>query len=93
MSILEARGGIPRIIERDVDTTGFFWDFKGTLKHLYIETDSTPVKIYFSEEDFTADTNYLSVNEWQGPVELRGIWLKGDGATSTVKMVPYYRRG
>jgi len=103
MSVLEGRGGIPHVFRDTVDnTTGRFHRFPFTCKYMQIRVATFPCKVYFSEEDFVADANYVTVpvaststpyGEWQGPVEASGIWLKGSGGSSAVELVAYQRRG
>lgn len=102
MSLFEGRGGIPHIWRETITTTGRKHDFPWTSKYLQIRVSGFPCKVYFSEADFTADQNYVSIpvpaadapyGEWQGPVEALGLWLKGSGGSSAIELVAYQRRG
>lgn len=93
MSLMEIRGGIPDIFRATITSTGRYHKFKGTSKYLKVVTDETGVKLYFSEEDWTNDENYIGPhNEWEGPVEASEVWLRGDGADSEVELVAFLRR-
>lgn len=78
MSIAMVRGGIPQVRRETVDATGRGYKFKFQIMYLIVRTDA-PVKLYFTEADFTVNENYILVpapaaatpyGEWQGPVEL-----------------------
>ena len=95
MSIQETRGGIPHIFRGAIPATdGRYHRFPQTSKYLMIETGLTQVKLYFTAEDFANDANYIGpVNEWEGPVESRGVWIMGDGALAAeVRLVAFLRR-
>jgi hypothetical protein len=103
MSVLEGRGGIPHVFRETVDhTTGRYHRFPFTSKYVQIRVLTNPCKVYFSEDDFVADVNYILIpvpattapyGEWQGPVEAGGIWLRGSVGSSAVELVAYQRRG
>ena len=107
MSLLQVRGGFPRIFTADITTGGQLHHPKIQTSYLQIYTATNPVKVYFTQADFDADVNFVTVPVpaledmpgWEGPVELgevrdRGptIWLKGDGGTASVTVVFYQRR-
>jgi hypothetical protein len=74
---------------------------------LKVRTATNPCKVYFTEDDFTNNENYVSVpvptaecplTEWEGPVELPAntppmVWIKGDSGTAAVELVGFQRRG
>lgn len=102
MSVLTVRGGTPHVLRRDFDTTGSYHRFAGGVSNwLQIKTVTNPCKVYFTQADFTADTNYIAVaiasatepHGFAGPVEALGVWIKGDGGTASVELVSYERRG
>jgi hypothetical protein len=105
-------GGIPFVLRAAV-TTGvapaggrkvglpFFIQF------LKIRVEANPCKLYFTEKDYLADTNYVLIQdsaaayphgEWEGPVETTAgdhadLWLRGSGGTANVELVAFQRRG
>lgn len=102
MSLFEGRGGIPNCQRLTVTTTGRRYGFDFTTKYIKIRVLTAPCKMYFSQEDFDNDANYVLIpvpaadapyGEWEGPVEAQGVWLKGVGGSSTVEMVVFQRRG
>lgn len=101
MSVLQTRGGWPHVFRAGIDTTGRKHDFKMVSTYLKVVAVTNPAKMYFTEADFTADTNYVSIPVaaaatpwgWEGPAEVPGVWLKGDGGTSAVELVAFQRRG
>ncbi len=102
MSVMTGRGGFPRVLRYAVDsTTGLAYLLPAVCLHLQIRTKDNPCRVYFREEDYDADANYVIVpmpsaaqpyGEWSGPAELRQIWLRGDGGTANVEIVSYQRR-
>lgn len=102
MSVLEGRGGVPHVFTATIDTTGRIHQFPFMCKYLQIRVITNPCKLYFTEDDFNDDANYVTVpvpaadapyGEWQGPVEASKVWLKGSGGNSVVELVAYQRRG
>ena len=94
MSVLETRGGVPHIFRATIPhPAGRYHKFPAISKYLKIRTGLTQVKLYFTLADFNADTNYIGPNsEWEGPVEAKGVWMKGDGAASEVELVAFLRK-
>ena len=101
MSIMEIRGGVPFIRNITFDTTGRRLPFNGTSKWLSLRAASFPCRAYFTEDDFNADQNYISVpvastttpyGEWKGPLEAEQVWIKGIGGSSVVEVVALLRR-
>ena len=101
MGIQENRGGVPHVFTASIDTTGRKHDFKQFSKFLQVTTITFPLRLYFSEEDFTANANYIPVPiaadtnpwGWEGPAEVSEVWLKGIGGTAVVTLVAFLRRG
>lgn len=107
MSVLQTRSGFPRVFKADITTSGIVYHPKMQISYLQVYAVTNPLKVYFTEEDFDNDENYVSVPVaaaatpwgWEGPVELGydgatpALWLKGDGGTSSVTIVFYQRRG
>lgn len=103
MSLVEGRGGHPHIFSATVDNSdGRHHRFGFTSKYLIIRASTNPCKVYFSEADFTADENFITVpiaaaatpnGEWRGPFEANQIWMKGSGGNSGVQLVAFQRRG
>lgn len=103
MSVLTSRGGVPHVFRATVDnTTGRKHSLPAYCNFLKIRVATNPCKLYFTEADFTADTNYVLVpvpavttpyGEWDGPVEGGDVWLKGSGGSTDVELVTFQRRG
>jgi hypothetical protein len=102
MSIVEGRGGYPHVFRAAIATTGRDHQFPFTSKFLKIRAADYTCKVYFSEVDYTNDENYIVVpvaaaetphGEWEGPVEISKVWLKGVTGTSNIELVAFQRRG
>lgn len=112
MSIATVRGGVPYVFRGDISTGvapagGRKVRLPFYINYLKIRASSAACKVYFTEADYAADTNYVTVpvaaaatphGEWDGPVETTAgnhsdLWLRGDGGTSTVELVAFQRRG
>lgn len=107
MSVLQVRGGFPHVFNATIDTTGRPHRPKKQTSWLQVKTATNPVKIYFTEADFNAGINFITVpvpalqdiTMWEGPVELGEdesgpvIWFQGDGGNAVVQAVFYQRRG
>ena len=104
MSVLTVRGGVPHIFNATVNnTTGRMHRPKVHVNYLQVKTATNPVKVYFHEDDFDNDANFITVpvaalqdiTMWEGPVELVDgkIWFRGDGGNAAVQAVFYQRRG
>lgn len=100
MSILSGRGGIPHVRHIQFDTTGRKHFLKGVTKWVRIRVATFPARVYFTEADFTADENYISIpvaaaatpyGEWSGPIEIDSIWIKGVGGSTDVELVAVKR--
>lgn len=106
MSLVQLRGGVPHVARETVSTTGRGYVLPQPIFYLKIRTTANPVRIYFTEDDFNNDENYVLVpvaaaatphGEWDGPVELPTltpptIWMKGDGGNASVELVGFQRR-
>ena len=101
MTVLEGRGGFPHVFRDTIATSGRKHSFPFMSKYLQIRVATNACKMYFTEADYTADTNYILVavptaaepHGWQGPVEANTVWLKAITAGSAVELVAYQRRG
>jgi hypothetical protein len=107
MSVLQVRGGFPHVFNATIDTTGRAVRPKKETSWMQVQTTGNPVKIYFTERDFIAGTNFVTVpvpalqdiTMWEGPVELGNddegpvCWMQGDGGNAVVQAIFYQRRG
>lgn len=102
MSVLTVRGGVPHVFRATIDTTGRVHQLPFTSNYLKIRTSGSPCKLFFHEIDFDADENYVLApmpspsqpyGEWEGPVEVSKIWVKGDGSSCNIELVAFQRRG
>lgn len=102
MSVFTGRGGVPRVRRLSIDGTGRKVDFPWWCNYLIARCATATCKLYFHQEDFAADENYVLLplptagtphGEWQGPVEAEAVWLKSTGANSDVELVAFQRRG
>lgn len=108
-----ARGGLPYVFRDAAVTAGvapaggrkvtlpFFINF------LKIRVEAHDCRLYFTEADYLADTNYIKIRksadahpygEWSGPVETypgdrADLWLRGDGGSADVELVAFQKRG
>jgi hypothetical protein len=71
--------------------------FPAVSKHVQIRNSGANVlRVYFLEEDYTADANYLEVaatSFWEGPAELERIWLRSVTGDAAIEIVSFCRRG
>lgn len=103
MSLVQIRGGVPRVMRDDaVLATGRKFNFPFYSAYLIVRlADSTGVKVFFTEDDFDNDENYITLppaagstrDEWAGPAELDAIWVKSAGVSSAIEIVVFQRRG
>ena len=59
-------------------------------------TASDVVRLYFTEADFTANANYISIDansEFDEPVEVKEVWLRAQANTPVCECLFLYRRG
>jgi hypothetical protein len=94
MSLLFTRSGRPHIFNDVIDTTGRVHDIRGYTKWIHITATTNPCLIYFTEDDYTAGVNYLTVTTsapFEAPLEIQKIWLKGSGGSSTVELIAAVR--
>lgn len=101
MSVVEVRGGWPQVFRDTITTTGRDHKFGFISKYIQIRVATSPCRVYFTEDDYTNNENYVEVpipattapyGEWEGPAELRQVWLRGVGGSSSVELVAYQRR-
>ncbi len=102
MSVLTVRGGVPHVFRATIDTTGRVHQLPFTSNYLKIRTSGSPCKLFFHEADFDADEGYVLApmpstsqpyGEWEGPVEVSKIWVKGSGGDAVIELVAFQRRG
>lgn len=96
MSILETRGGQPHIFRDTITTTGRTHAIKSVSKWICIRVATNPCRLFFTEDDFDNDANYIEVpvaststpyGQWSGPIGTNQIWLKGVGGDSDIEFV------
>ena len=113
MSVGTIRGGIPYVL-RDTAVTSGVAPLGGRkvrlpfyINWLKIRVLSNPCFLYFTEADYNAHVNFVSIpiasastpyGEWEGPVETcegdhADLWLRGNGGNSSVELVAFQRRG
>lgn len=105
MGLVQSRGGFPQVWQGTVGTTGAFTRPKGQTSHIQVMAVTNPVRVYFREDDFNADVNFILVPVaaathpwgWEGPAELGAlpvhkIWFRGVGGNSDVTAVFYLRK-
>jgi hypothetical protein len=98
MSLLETRGGRPRVFRASIPTTGRHHRFEwGYIKYIQIyNTGSNVLHVFFREEDYDNDVEYLTIangEAWEGPADTNQIWLKAISAATDVEIVLYHRLG
>ena len=112
MSVVTNRGGIP-YVKRDAAVTNGVAPAGGRkfrlpfyIHHLKIRVSGNPCFLYFTEADYLAHENYVTIpvaaaatpyGEWEGPVETTAgdhsdIWMRGSGGNSGVEIVAFQRR-
>lgn len=96
MSILETRGGVPLVLRETFDLDGRKVNLFGNNKWICIRVKEFPCKVYFTEEDYDADVNYIGINppseetpngEWIGSTESNYLWIRGYNWSSEVELV------
>lgn len=96
MSLFEGRGGIPHIFRATITTTGREHDFRCISKEIYLRVNTAPCRIFFTEDDFDNNKNYIEVpvpsastpdNNYHWPIQADKLWLKGVGASSVIELV------
>lgn len=97
---IDTRGGVPRVFRATITTSGYGTPghrFPMVSKYVQIRNSGSNVlRIYFLEEDYTADANYVSIANatyWEGPAELERIWLRSVTGDTDIEIVSYCRRG
>lgn len=95
---IEGRGGIPRILRLVPDAVGRDVDLRFTSKFIQLSSEGAfPVRVYFTQPDFTANANYIELPAttgfFEGPVEAQKIWVRGVGGAGSLVGIFYARRG
>jgi len=103
MSLLQARGGIPHVFRDTIDTTGRKHKLPFYTSAMVARNQgSFPVRMYFTEADFTANENFVVLpvpaatdphGEWVGPVEIENLWFRGIGGSAAIEITVFQRRG
>jgi len=107
MSVATVRGGVPYVLRDSVTTSGRKVRLPFYMNWLKVRVSGNPCRLYFTEEDFDADQNYVLIpvpaaatphGEWEGPVETcagshSDLWVRGDGGVSSIELVAFQRRG
>ncbi len=95
----ETRGGQARVFrDAAVPTTGRDRRPPSITKFIQLSNEGANVlRLYFTEEDFDADANYVELvatsGFFEGPVETDRYFLRAVTAPTAVVVVEYYRRG
>ena len=96
MTIVESRGGVPYILRETFDLIGRKIRLGVIPKWFCIRVKEFPCKIYFSEDDYNDDVNYIGVNppseetpngEYIGSHDDKDLWIKGFNGSSEVELV------
>lgn len=103
MTLVQGRGGIPRVRRENIDATGRKLTLPFFTNYIVARNKGAVVlRMYFLEEDFTADANYVDVpvvaatdphGQWAGPAETNDLWFRGVGGASDLELVVFQRRG
>jgi len=103
MSLAQTRGGIPRVFRDTITITGrkhrapFYTQFVKARNE-----GAFPIRLYFTEADFDADSGYVTVpvsaaatpyGQWEGPVENDNFWMRGVGGSASIELTLFQRRG
>jgi hypothetical protein len=96
MTIVESKGGVPYILRETFDLVGRKIRLGVTPKWFCVRVKEFPCKIYFSEDDYNDDVNYVGVNppseeapngEYIGSHDYKDLWIKGFNGSSEVELV------
>jgi internalin A len=96
MTIVESKGGVPYILRETFDLVGRKIRLGVTPKWFCVRAKEFPCKIYFSEDDYNDDVNYVGVNppseespngEYIGSYDYKDLWIKGFNGSSEVELV------
>ena len=108
MSAVQLRGGVPYVLRPNVPTAGQAYAMPfATFWMKFRNKGSNIVRLYFKQEDFDNDANYVELpvvaataphGEWEGPVEVdtfvqHQVWMKAQTAATVVELVAFQRRG
>lgn len=103
MTLVQTRGGIPRVVRATIDTTGrkvklpFFTGYV-----VARNKGANVIRMYFLEQDFDDDANYVELpvaaataphGEWVGPAEADDLWFRGVVGSSDLELTVFQRRG
>jgi len=94
--MLFGQGGIPAVRHLTAATDGSLngadpsapkgYTLPGATVWIAVQTD-VAVKLYFSQADFDADQNSLTVTDvFDGPYSVRALWFRGVSALATVQL-------
>jgi len=96
MTIVESKGGVPYILRETFDLVGRKIRLGVTPKWFCVRVKEFPCKIYFSEDNYNDDVNYVGVNppseeapngEYIGSHDGKDLWIKGFNGSSEVELV------
>jgi hypothetical protein len=96
MTIVESKGGVPYILRETFNSIGRKIRLGVIPKWFCIRVKEFPCKIYFSEDDYNDDVNYIGVNppseetpngEYIGSHDGKDLWIKGFNGSSEVELV------
>jgi hypothetical protein len=96
MTIVGSKGGVPYILRETFDLVGRKIRLGVTPKWFCVRVKEFPCKIYFSEDDYNDDVNYVGVNppseeapngEYIGSHDGKDLWIKGFSGSSEVELV------
>jgi hypothetical protein len=93
---MQNRGGIPRVRLITIDSSGQYVPFEALSMWLRIKSASGDMRIFTSQADFDAGTNYYELEASEVadmPWEDRGIWLKAGTGSHAVSMIVFHRKG
>lgn len=84
-------GGKPAVFrDAAVTTSGRKHLLRAASLELRITTTGFPVRIFFLEDDFNANENYIEIpvgEVFQMALQVREVWMKGVGGNASVEMV------
>lgn len=89
-------GGIPRIRNITIDVTGRYVQFDALSMHVVVKVTGGTLRVYFKQADFDDDQNYFELatgDDFNLPIEDRGLWVRGVGGASDVQLLVIHRKG
>lgn len=96
MTVGETTGGLPYVLRETFTTTGRKVNLKINPQWICIRVSSAPCKVYFTQDDFDNDENYVGINissdlspygEWKSKITANYIWIRGFNGSSDVELV------